>query len=51
MIVLVAAGMYMRVNEFTIWSKAGLALISFAFAVAMSVKWQRMFLKELGASR
>lgn len=51
MIVLVAAAMYLRVNEFTIWSKAGLALIAFALAVAMSVKWQRVFLKELGASR
>lgn len=51
MLVLVAAAMYMRVNEFTIWSKAGLAAIAFAFALAMSIKWQRVFLKELGVSR
>jgi len=47
MTTMVAAAMYMRVNDFTIWSKLALALIAFALGTAISVKWQAIFRREL----
>jgi hypothetical protein len=47
MIVLVAAAMHMRVNNFSLWSKLALAAITFALATALSVKWSRIFRREM----
>jgi hypothetical protein len=47
MIVLVAAAMYMRLNDFSPWSKLALAAIAFALATAVSVKWSRVFRREM----
>lgn len=50
MIVLVAAAMYMRLNDFSLWSKLGLAALTFVLATAISVKWNNVYRKELGGS-
>ena len=47
MIVLVAAAMYMRLNGFSLWSKLALAAIAFALATGVSVKWSRVFRREM----
>jgi hypothetical protein len=47
MILLVAAAMYMRLNDFSPWSKLGLAAIAFALATGVSVKWSRVFRREM----
>ena len=51
MAVMVAAAMYLRVNDFSIWSKAALTVIAFAMATLFSVKWSGVFRKELGGAR
>ena len=50
MIGLVAAAMYLRINDFSAWSKAALAVIAFALASLFSVKWSSVFRKELGGA-
>ena len=47
MTTLVSAAMYMRLNDFSIFSKLALAAIAFALATAISVKWQAAFRREL----
>ncbi len=47
MIVLVVAAMHMRNHGFSDFSKAGLAAIAFAVAVAFSMVWQAVFRREL----
>ncbi len=46
-IALVAAAMHMRLNDFSPWSKLALAAIAFALATTVSVKWSRVFRREL----
>lgn len=47
LVVLIAAAMYMRENDFSIWSKFGLGTIAFAMATLTSVQWNRAYRKEL----
>jgi hypothetical protein len=47
MIVLVVTAMFMRLNGFTLLSKLALAAIALALATAVSVKWSRVFRREL----
>ena len=47
MIVLVAAAMFMRLNVFSLWSKLALAAIAFALAIGTSVRWSRIFRREM----
>ncbi|MEO1967098.1 MAG: hypothetical protein ABGW87_00105 [Sphingomonadaceae bacterium] len=47
LVVLIAAAMYMRENDFSIWSKLGLGAIAFAWATFTSVQWNRAYRKEL----
>lgn len=47
MIVLVASSMFMRLNDFSLWSKLALAAIAFALATGLSVKWSRVFRREM----
>ena len=47
MIVLVAAAMFMRLNVFSLWSKLALAAIAFALATGTSVRWSRIFRREM----
>jgi hypothetical protein len=39
--------MFMRLNGFTLLSKLALAAIALALATAVSVKWSRVFRREL----
>ena len=47
MIVLVATAMFMRLNGFTLLGKLALSAIALALATAVSVKWSRVFRREL----
>ncbi|MBD3730533.1 MAG: hypothetical protein IE933_12590 [Sphingomonadales bacterium] len=47
MMVMVVAAMHMRTHDFTDASKAGLAAIAFAMAIAFSLVWHRVYLAEL----
>jgi drug/metabolite transporter (DMT)-like permease len=46
-IALVAAAMHMRLADFSPWSKLALAALAFTLATAVSVKWSRVFRREL----
>jgi len=47
MIGLVAAAMYLRVNDFSLWTKLALAAVTFGLATALSVQWSRVFRREM----
>ena len=47
MIALVATAMALRVNGLGLASKLGLAAIAFALATGLSVKWSRVFRREM----
>lgn len=49
MLVMLFAAVHARENGLSIWTKAGIVALTFAFAVAGSVVWQRVFLAELRA--
>ena len=48
-LLLMFAGIHAREAGLSAWTKAGIAALTFAYAVAGSVVWQRTFLAELRA--
>ena len=51
MIVLLVASIHARDAGLSPWTKAGIAGLTFAFATAVSVVWQRVYLRELRGGR
>ena len=48
-LVLLVAQIHAREAGLSVWTKAGITALAFAYAVAGSVVWQRVFLAELRA--
>ena len=51
MLVLIAIATWMRMSDLAWFSKLGLAAIAFALGTAASVKWQRVYLRELRSGK
>ena len=51
MAVLLVASIHAREAGLSPWTKAGIAALAFGFATAVSVAWQRVYLRELRGGR
>jgi len=51
MAVMLVASVHAREAGLSLWTKAGITALTFAFATAVSVVWQRIYLRELRGGR